>query len=301
MSSQKPKGPSIVMPKQMGTPFGRGVLIPETVVDQDPYADLSQTVNTRKTRGQFRVIEFTRAIRQHGYYIEWRKAMLCPCMNAQTGQCEINCTSCNGSGFFYFDPIEIRGIMSRFERNVKAFEKFGAWVEGTAQLTVEPMHRMAPQDQIELLDSIMTHSEVISKDDRRGRRSVLPVNRDAARYRIARMIRAVLSDDAHQMIALQEGVDFKITKEGWIEWLPHGQQIPEGTTISLLYEYHPIYCVVSHTNAFREGSVEAKQPVAQITALPVQMLIKLDHLVHTQNMPSIHDGPLPKYKIEPGC
>lgn len=303
MSTPKKKGPSIVVPTQVGTAFGRAVLVPDTVKEQDPYEDRRATINTRKTRGSFRTIEFIRAILQHGYYLVWRKAVICPCITGQTRQVDMNCTQCDGSGFFYFDPIEIRGIMSRLERNAKTYEKFGSWIEGTSQLTVEPQYRLSFRDQIEMLDSIMTHAEILTKDDRRAMRSVLPANCDSARYRIFRMVHAVIIDpDTGEVAKLEDGYHFKIRDEGWIEWLAAGQTIPANTTISVLYEYHPIFMVTSHLHAFRDGVIENKQSVAQVTALPVQATVKLDYLSDTASpTPSMQPGPLPRYKIPETC
>jgi hypothetical protein len=304
MSTPKPKGPAVAVPKQTGTAFSRTARVHPTVTEDDPYADRRGTINTRKTRGQFRTIEFIRAIQQHGYFLLWRKAVICPCLNPVTKQVEMNCDHCDGSGFFYFDPIETRGIMSRFERNAKTYEKFGSWVEGSAQLTVEPQYRMHYRDQIEMLDSVMTHSEVITKGDRHGLRSKLPENRDSARYRIHRMVQAVILDtDTQEITKLEEGYHYKVDVNGWVEWLAAGQTlVADETVISLLYDYHPIFMVMSHLHAFREAVLESKSPVAEVFSLPVQTTIKLDYLSDVSiPLPSMQPGPLPKYKNPETC
>lgn len=286
MSSPKPKGPTPIVVTGTGG-YRRGVDVPATVLSPDPYAPNDagisqrggQDVNTRKTRAQFRQIEFQRTILQHGYYLIWTKALICPCMNETSGQARINCEDCDGSGFYYDDPIEIRGLMTSMERNSRVFEKFGAWVEGTANLTVEPQYRMGHRDRVEMRDSVMVHSEVFTKGDRRGLRSKLPDLCDSLRYRIARMTAILWKPEGTSATKLEEGYHFKINENGWIEWTVKGDElIDDETTLSAIYEYHPIYLVVSHPHATREATLETKVPQQTVFALPVQMLVKLDYL-----------------------
>lgn len=286
MSSQKPKAPTPIVVKGEG-PYTRLIDIPETSGVPDPYrpndAGVSQRqgndVNTRKTRAQFRQIEFQRAILQHGYYLTWTKAMLCPCMNAATNQASINCEECDGSGFYYTDPIAIRGIMSNMERNAKQFEKFGAWIEGTSNLTVEPQYRMAHRDRVEMRDSVMVHSELFKKGERRGSRSKLPALCDSLRYRVTRVTALLWKPPDASPTKLEEGYHYKVNSNGWIEWTTQGDElIEDGEFLSAIYEYHPIYLVVSHPHATREGTIETKVAQQQVFALPVQMLVKLDYL-----------------------
>lgn len=276
-----------------GLPSQHRVNVPKavsTVTQKDPYADRSASINTRKTRGQFRSIEFSRAILQHGYYLTWRKAVLCPCRNPKSDQVKMNCKNCDGSGIFYFDPIKVRGIMTALERNIKPYEKFGSWVEGTSMLTVEPQYRMHFMDQIQMTDSVMTHAEWIKKGNRHGTRSRLPAHTDSGRYRILRMVQALIVDENTDIVyALDEGKHYKIDENGWIVWLDD-TLIPDGVVVSLLYEYHPIWIVMGHVHALRDGVVETKNPQQEVTALPVQTRVKLDFLSEI-NLPPPSLGP----------
>lgn len=285
--STKPKGPTPIVLKNDG-PYRRWVDVPATSTGPDPYAPdargvaqrQGQDVNTRKTRAQFRQIEFQRAILQHGYYLIWTKALLCPCVNSMTNQACINCGDCDGSGFYYDDPIEIRGIMTNMERNARPFDRTGAWIEGSSTLTVEPQYRMGHRDRVEMRDSVMVHSELFQKGDRRGLRSKLPANCDSLRYRISRMT-ALVWKPAPDVPAtkLEEGYHFKVNENGWIEWLARGAELVEDEEyLSAIYEYHPIYLVISHPHATREATLETKVPQQTVFALPVQMLVQLDYL-----------------------
>jgi len=317
MTSPRIKGPTPLVPKSTGTGFARSLDLPATSTAPDAYAPSTkgvsvrqgQEVSTRKTRSQFRQIEFQRVILQHGYYLMWSKAVICPCMNAETEQTRVNCATCDGSGFYYSDPLMVRGIMSNLERNEKIFEKFGSWVEGTSQVTVEPQYRMGYRDRIEMQDTVMTHNELFKKGDRRGTRSRLPARTDSVRYRIVRLVKLVVSvgnvnlecctegaipegvdlDNPDAVFPLEEGYHFRITADGWIEWLSRGDDlVPDGAWLSVLYEYAPVYIVVSHPHATRMETLETKVPSQQPFALPVQALVKLDYLSDiTSPLPSM--------------
>lgn len=278
-------GPSIVT-KDAGTARTRRVLIPGTTTGVDT-RETVKGLPLGKTRAYFRTEEFVRVIRQQGYYIGWRKAMVCPCLTAASDQPDPNCAFCDGSGWYHFDGLPIRGVMSRFGREQKMYEKFGSWVEGTGNLTVEAEYRVSYFDMIEMLDSIMLHSEVIKKDNRRAQRQNLPANKDVARYRIDRVVSALLIEGG-QIVSLENDYHYKIDANGWIEWLDAASDIAAGTQISLLYEHHPVYLVMSHQNAFRDVATKRKSPVEQVASLPVQALIKLDFLANVStSLPSL--------------
>lgn len=316
MTSPKVKGPTPLVAKATGTGFARKVDSPATSGIPDPYAPnkagvsrrQDQDVNTRKTRAQFRQIEFQRTILQHGYYLSWQKAILCPCMHPETHQALVNCTSCDGSGFIYIEPLKVRGIMSSLERNQRIFEKFGEWVEGTSQCTVEPQYRMGYRDRIEMLDAVMTHNEVFQKGDRRGTRSVLPERADSLRYRVVSMVKLLVSgvgvnaecctskmlpegkpltDDT--IIVLEQGYHYTVDRNGWVVWTPEGDRlVNDEAWVSALYEYHPVYLVISHPHATRMETIETKVPAQQPFALPVQSLVKLDYLANINSpLPSM--------------
>jgi hypothetical protein len=311
MTSPKIKGPTPFVAKGTGTGFARSALVPATAAAPDPYAPnnrgvstrndgtISGPVSTRKARGQFRVVEFARAILQHGYFLSWTKAVICPCMNPETEQTLVNCPTCDGSGFYYTDPLTIRGLMANLDRNEKIFEKFGTWVEGGSMVTTEAQYRLGYRDRIEHLDAVMAHNELFQKGNRRGTRSRLPERCDSMRYRVSRMTKLFVSGagvdaaccaasmlpegvteiDDHTIVTLEEGYHYTVTKDGWVQWTHKGDLfVSDGAWVSALYEYHPVYIVVSHPHATRMEVVETKSPTPKPIALPVQARVQLDVL-----------------------
>jgi hypothetical protein len=264
----------------------RTVRVPQTVGDKDHEGT---SVPLSKNRADFRTVEFERLIQQHGKYVIWRKAMLCPCFNSTTGQTELNCDDCDGSGYVYIDPIEARAHMAQFDKTTRIYEKFGMWMEGQAQITIPARYRLHYRDSIQLRDALMPYNELIFKGNRRGIRAKLPTGFDSARYRIENVTRIAYRttnvDGSCGIAVLEKDYHFSIDKNGWIEWHHQGNTlIPEGTVLSVMYDFKPVYLVVSHPHVTRDD-VSGRDSEGfgtsqnQVISLPLQAAVKLDFLV----------------------
>lgn len=243
-------------------------------------AVLGRPLDTGKLLSDFRDEEFRRVIRQHGKVLTWEKALLCPCQNATSRQATLACPLCDGSGYTYLDAIEIQGLMLSAERNIKIYERFGEWAEGSAFATVEPEHRLGYRDKLAMQDAIMPFSELLTKGNRRGKRSKLPSGVDSARYRIHRITHLATQDGSGALVQLEAGIHYQIDANGWIEWLAKGDEVvADGALLTILYETHPTYIVVSHSNVWRDDVISTKRPEPVHTALPIRAMLKLDYLL----------------------
>jgi hypothetical protein len=285
----------MVDPKRIKPPVPRAypdrvVAIPPTVtvVDNSP-----KRPSKDKLRADFRVEEFFRVIHQHGKHVIWRKALLCPCLNETTNQADIACIECDGSGYVDVDPLPIRAHMAMFDANTKIYEKFGMWLEGTTAITVEPQYRLHHHDSIECKDSIMPFNELLKKGNRRGSRSKLPSGVDSARYRIVSVTRAMIQQGS-TFVTLERQIHFDIDRNGWIKWTPRGTlSVPDGTVISLLYDFHPLYRVVSHPHVTRDDVTGLRVAKDKVVSLPLQAALKLEYLVDVNR-------PIPQDCIDKG-
>lgn len=277
--------PASIKPPAPITKSDRTVDVPPTIQASD-YVDNPPAKG--KTRADFRPQEFERVILQHGKYVVWRKALLCPCSNLNTGQAVLDCTSCDGSGFIYVDPVRIRAHMLSFDQSTKIYEKFGMWVEGNTMVTVMPKYRLAHRDSIEMEDSLMSFNELLKKGNRRGRRSKLPDGVDSGRYRMVNVTRLAYQADADSAFLLLEcGYHFEVSDEGWIKWLPPGNTaIPDGSMFSVLYDFHPVYQVVSFPHVTRDDVRGTKVPDDTAYSLPIQAAAKLDYLIDINSPPT---------------
>jgi hypothetical protein len=264
--------------------------IPATTGAVNETPNLS-SLELAKVRADFRLIEFRRMILQKGYFVTWRKAMICTCFRKETDQPRLDCDVCNQSGFFYIDPIKMQAIITSMDRKKNIYDKVGEWTHGRAQITVEPQFRLGHRDSIEMADSLMPFNEWITKGNRAGIRRKLPSGQDSARYRIVNVTALMFEDVLGKPKRLEPDVDFEITAEGWIRWLaPGNKKIKEGTRLSIHYDFHPVWLVVSHPHAVRDtilGRKTGKTDAA--AALPLQAEAMLDYIVEETHVPTTGD------------
>ncbi len=268
----------------------RVVEVPRTVVPDTHDADPElippfDDLDISKNRVDWREEEFRRVIRQHGKHVVWRKALLCPCHDEQTGQAQINCENCDGSGFYYIDALKIQALMFNQDKHTKLYEKFGMWLQGETSVTVEPENRLGYRDSLELRDSVMTFTELIKKNNRRGARSKLPAGYDSARYRIVSMTRMMLAtglstSGCASTVSLECDKHFTISDDGWIKWTADGNTlVPDGHVLSVRYEFHPVWIVESFPHAMRDDISGRKTDKSRVIGHPLQAAAKLDYLL----------------------
>lgn len=232
----------------------------------------------KKNRADLRVEDFRKVIRQQGYRLTWRKAILCTCVNQESHQATLDCSVCDTSGFFYIEPIEVQGIMTNLEKRKDLYRHLGEWLEGASMVTVEPEHRLGYRDSLQMTDSVMSFNEWIIKGNRRGTRSKLPEGQDSARYRIVRVMH-LLHDVNGSPSAVTCGIHFEVTDDGWIKWIGPGEDLKEGTVFSINYEFRPVWIVTNNPHAVRDTITGFKKPAPVAQSLPVQAAVKLDFLI----------------------
>lgn len=274
-----------IKPPGIKTNPDREIAIPRALKkspDQTPRIDTTPTPDKRKLNAQFKSVEFFRTIAQHGKHVFWRKALLCPCLVADIQQPDPTCTRCDGSGYYYVDPIGIQAIILTVEQKMNMLERAGAWMSGQAMVTVLPSHRLGFRDSLQMRDSIMTLDEYLYKGNRKGIRVRLPAGVDSARYRIVNVTYLHYLDRATNVLhTLEEGNHFTVDANGWIAWRAKGTVlVPKGALLSIRYEFHPAYVVDSHPHAIRDDFESKKSKSGStVTALPLQAVVKLDYLV----------------------
>jgi hypothetical protein len=296
-----PKRKKLRPPDPIGaTSPTRSVEVPPTVGKQDTTA--GDQIRVSKTRADWRANEFTKAIRQHGKFIWWRKALLCPCGTAETDQAELDCQDCNGSGYVYVHPLCIQAHMAQFDKKTNIYDKIGLYQSGAVMITSEPHHRFGYRDSLELRDDVMSMNELLDKGNRRGRRTQLPSGVDSARFRIVSIAAILHKTSAGALISLEEGVHYGITPEGWIRWTNTGNRaLKDGSRFSVHYDYHPIFYVESWMHITRnDTSGRASKPgTPRVVSHPVQAMAKLAFLVDANAVPSLDDPGQPS-GIGPG-
>jgi hypothetical protein len=254
--------------------------IPATARDTDPLAESNASIAIDKQRADFRPNEFSRVILQHGKRLVWRKAMLCPCLREESGQADLDCSDCDGSGFVYVDPLSIQAHMASFSKNTRIYEKFGLWQTGEVQVTVQQAYRLGYRDSLEMLDDLMSFDELIEKGDRRGRKSALDPGVDSARYRITHLTKALVRS-GNDSIPLEVGYHIEVDENGHLKWTAPGNSlVPDKSFVSLRYDFHPVWIVISHPHAQRSDvrGTKTDGPADVVDGLPLQIGAQLDFL-----------------------
>jgi hypothetical protein len=278
-----------IQPAAPKTRADRSVEVPPTVGEFDTSSLEPLERGIGKTRIDFRAEEFDRVILQHGKRVVWRKALICPCLNAESGQAQLGCPDCNADGFIYVQPQLISAHMVSFDKSTRLYEKMGLMQEGSASVTTSAKYRLGYRDSLEMIDSVVPFNEVLTKGNRRGRRSVLPANTDSARFRVL-SVAALVAKPGDMLLFGQESIHYAITPEGWLRWTNEGDRlIPDGTSFTLHYDFHPIFQVISHMHVTRDDlSGRNTDPgSARVVSLPVQSLAKLDFLIDVNGVPSM--------------
>jgi hypothetical protein len=130
-------------------------------------------------------------------------------------------------------------------------------------------------------DSIMPFNELLKKGNRRGIRSKLPTGVDSARYRIKSITKLMYAPNSTSaLVSLEPGFHFEVSKDGWIQWLAAGDNtLADGSYYTVLYDFHPVYQIVSHPHLTRDDVQGKKQPKDTVISLPIQGAAKLEFLI----------------------
>jgi hypothetical protein len=240
----------------------------------------------------------------HGYRVWWSRCGLCPCQNnLQTNQPDIRCTLCHGTGWFYFLPeaelvdaktdiygnpvtlnddqsaVLIQAWMRSLAQDPEWYEKFGAWVFGTASVTVQATNRMAYGDRLIMVDSIMDFSQLLEANGTQAVPVIDRADKSGLRYPAigVTLLRSLTT-------IYQQGDDFTFKPtDGSIEWVRHTPA--QGTMLTVRYQAHPVYRVMTHINAIRDSMIREKRgedKAKQFAPLPTSFLAKLDYLLDNQ-------------------
>lgn len=194
-------------------------------------------------RADFKAEAFDTLVEQKGYRVLWEQGTFCSCY-AESGQPDYNCPVCKGRGYIYFDPKEIRVIVSSINGH-KEQNKLGLHEAGTAYLTPTSLDNVGYRDRFLFLDFTMKYSEVITRD------SYSDI--DKLRYECLDVIYA------HTLgVPLLRGVHFDlIDRDRAIQWRPDAP-IQAGEKYAILYDTRPVYIAINPVHELRGTYTKAK-------------------------------------------
>ena len=224
---------------------------------------------------------FDQLLNQRGIRFIHHKAI--PCMNMESTNFqahEPDCPFCDDSGIIYYESKEIHGI---FQGNSieKTFEAHGVWETGTAVVTFPTEYADGTQadfntyDKLEMPDFTVRLWELKGYEPR-------PNGIQDLRYPVQKVEYASSITDGVQKFYMP-GVDFNITPEGAIEWIPgkepfYNQALERGEVIGWAYFANPVYVVLQSLRELRITQ-EMVGGVKTARRLPQQILVRRDFMV----------------------
>jgi hypothetical protein len=226
-------------------------------------------------------VSFDQLLNQRGVRLIHHKAI--PCMNveATTFQAhEPDCEFCDNSGIIYYESKEIWGVFSGNSIE-KTFEAHGVWETGTAVITLPTEYPDGTQadfntyDRLELPDFTVRLWELKGYEPR-------PNGIQNIRYPIKKVEYVSSITDGVQKF-YEVGVDFNITADGEIQWIPgkepyYNSALERGEVIGWAYFANPIYVVLQSLRELRITQ-EMVNGVKTARRLPQQVLVKRDFMI----------------------
>ena len=228
--------------------------------------------------------QFDELLHNRGVNAIWEQAMVCNCVNRDTGQPDFVCPICGGSGYRYAQGKQIRvGVTAFISDNL--LNSLLLREPGTAYCTPKADIIMGYKDRLYFPDFKCKFSEVIkwSTND----------NGLGVSNKTYREIRGVLflGDDKFEY---EEGIDFEITDDKFhLRWKsPELAQKTDETNMSLLYYTTPSYLVDDLLHEIRATMSDRNTPSETFRELPKQYkLVREDfkYLVKSPEPLSIDD------------
>lgn len=208
----------------------------------------------------------------------WERAVVCCCLNRDTGQPHFTCPLCGGSGFRYLQGQHIRvgitGIMSDISQDTLMLRE-----PGTTYCTPQAHIIMGYHDRLTFPDFKCVFSEVIKWDKEEDGLGVS--------HKTYRNIKQpiYLADDRFEY---EEGTDFEVTEDRYhLKWLNavHAEQIDK-TNMSFLYYTMPSYLVNDLLHELRATMSDRNSPTETFRELPKQYQLKREDFIYKVGKPS---------------
>jgi hypothetical protein len=214
--------------------------------------------------------KFAKLIADHGYFLTWEKAALCP-NTPNTGlgprDHDINCKICDGTGFYYFDP-QCATMLMQGIRLDQSYHAYGRWDVGQQMVTAMPDFTISYFDRLTLSNGVARFMERVTRQP--------DTDTDKLRYAPLAIEIVVWVGRTGAVKVFYVDTDFIISADGSsIQWMITSDLPDANDRYSVSYRYRPRYVVLDLVHQHRDQAVEGGQRVA----FPVQAVAKLDFLI----------------------
>jgi hypothetical protein len=191
-----------------------------------------------------------------------------------------DCEFCDNSGIIYYGEKEIWGVFTGNSIE-KTFEAHGVWEAGTAVITLPTEYPDGEQADFNTYDRLIIPDFTVRLYEMKEYEP-RPGNAQELRYP-ATKVEFASSIQSNVQKFYQQGVDFQLTADGNIEWLPgkepsYDNVNERGTPIVWSYFANPQYIVIQSLRELRiTQELVNNQKVAK--RLPQEVLVKRDFFV----------------------
>ena len=217
-------------------------------------------------------------LQNRGIHFIHRRAVPCPNMSRLDDNNHMpDCPFCDDSGIIYYDEREIIGV---FQSNSieKTFEQHGVWEIGSA---VPAEYADGTPADFNTFDELII-TDFTARMWELKEYEQTPDKTQTLRYPVEKVDYLAVTTDG-ELTRFQEGVDFTITEDGAIKWLPgKGPDFDAtrgvGDVFTVSYYAFPVYKVLQPLRELRVSQeMIGGQKVAK--RLPQQILVRRDFLV----------------------
>lgn len=228
-----------------------------------------------KNRVDFDVNKFLTKVQEKGIVVFWERMAICPCRKEISAQPVHNCINCNGFGYYWFDKQEIKAMVSgaSLSRN---FLQWSEVLEGSIYMSIDPFYRIGWYDRFTIKDAESVFSEVkeieIDDDDNFFIKTIYNTKEIINCFKYVNETTALLEfiESEYEIDAL-DSKKIILNKTG----------LQEGQSVSILYQYNPVYLVIDSLNDYRNTYVKNKKEIEVLEKAPLRFLAKRMHLVLT--------------------
>lgn len=224
--------------------------------------------------------EFEKLIDDRGNLVDWERAAVCWCVDKISGQPQLLCPTCGGSGYRYMKPKRITVAVTNLSGHME-LKTLETRVPGTAYITPERGVIMGYRDRLRFPEFKCMFSEVLHWDE-----DGLPYGVSPKTHREIKEV-LLLADEDYQY---EQGIDFEITEDRFhLRWFSTDfapRLYTKNSSMSILYYTSPSYLVVDLLHELRATRSDRNSGgVITFRELPKQYQIQREDFVYNIGVP----------------
>ena len=224
----------------------------------------------QKSAVSFNREKFAELLRAQGYPVIWEKAVHCPFRRGPNPRDhDINCPSCDGSGFVYYDAVPTRMLFQSIKLS-ENYYAYGRHDSGTSMVTALPGHHVSFWDRLTLVEAETRFTELVYRDPN--------VLSDRLKFNPTRVDHVIWADRAGKSQVL---TNFEVSTDLGLVWL--GTQRPDDRDYySVSYFHRPEYKVIDLVHQIRQAQGVDDLGDKTSQDYPVQVIAQMSFAVRNE-------------------